>query len=225
MVEELRAVAPRPRSARWLAARFEVSARTIERDVAALQQAGTPVYAEPGRSGGYVLDRTHSLPPLNVSPAEAAAVAVGLRMLEGTPFAVAARSALQKVVAAMRAPDVAATARLADRIRVIVPDELTGVVPAAVRTALERREVLRLAYVDREGAASDRLVEPLGFLGGRRHWYLIAWCRTRTAVRDFRLDRIGRAELTGERAPAREPDLDTLDALGHELVALELPRM
>src|SRR6266567_1313952 len=98
LVEELRAVTPRPRSARWLAGRFEVSARTVERDISALQQAGVPIYAEAGRCGGYVLDKAHTLPPVNVTPAEAVAIAVGLEKLRGTPFHDAARAALRKVV-------------------------------------------------------------------------------------------------------------------------------
>jgi predicted DNA-binding transcriptional regulator YafY len=49
LVEELRAVAPRPRGTRWLAGKFEVSARTIERDISALQQSGVPVWAKVGR--------------------------------------------------------------------------------------------------------------------------------------------------------------------------------
>src|SRR5256885_7984785 len=101
MVEELRAVTPRPRSARWLARRFEVSSRTVERDIGALQEAGVPFYAEPGRLGGYVLDKAHPLPPVNVSPAEAVAIAVALEKLRGTPFHDAARSALRQVVAVM----------------------------------------------------------------------------------------------------------------------------
>jgi predicted DNA-binding transcriptional regulator YafY len=48
LVDELRAVAPRARTARQMAARFEVSVRTIERDLGALQQAGVPIYATPG---------------------------------------------------------------------------------------------------------------------------------------------------------------------------------
>ena len=58
IVEELRAVSPRPRSASWLADRFEVSRRTIERDISALQQTGVPVWAEPGRTGGRVRARS-----------------------------------------------------------------------------------------------------------------------------------------------------------------------
>src|SRR5947209_14293962 len=85
LVEELRAAAPRPRSARWLADRFEVCVRTVERDIGALQQAGVPIYAEPGRTGGYVLDKARTLPPLNVTPAEAVAIAVALEGVQGTP--------------------------------------------------------------------------------------------------------------------------------------------
>src|SRR6201995_3251921 len=90
LVEELRAVAPRPRSARWLAGRFEVSVRTVERDISALQQGGTPVYAEPGPPGGYCLDKAHTLPPVNFTADEAVAMALGLQRLDGTPFHTAA---------------------------------------------------------------------------------------------------------------------------------------
>src|SRR2546423_7993393 len=99
LVEELRAVAPRPRSARWLADRFEVSSRTVERDIGALQQAGVPIYAETGRTGGYVLDKAHSPPPVNVTPAEAARDAVAPGQLHRTPVPQAAPSAARQVVA------------------------------------------------------------------------------------------------------------------------------
>src|SRR6201981_3782668 len=56
LVEELRACAPRRCSARELASLYEVSARTIERDIGALQQAGVPIYADAGRTGVYPLD-------------------------------------------------------------------------------------------------------------------------------------------------------------------------
>jgi predicted DNA-binding transcriptional regulator YafY len=208
MVEELRAVAPRPRSATWLAGRFEICSRTVERDISALQQAGVPIYAEPGRVGGYVLDRTHSLPPVNVSADEAVAIAVGLELLRGTPFHAAARSALRKVVAVMPEREAGEAAAMASRIRLL--GEAPPDVPSAVARALADRCVLRFGYLDRTGARTEREIEPLSYIGGK-HWYLVGWCRLRQAHRAFRLDRMVSPVATGEIAPYRELDPETLD--------------
>lgn len=119
LVEELRAVAPRPRSARWLATRFEVSTRTVERDISALQQSGVPIWVSLGRTGGYALDRSRTLPPLNMTPGEAVAIAVALHRLDDTPFHAAARSALHKLLAVMPAADVTRAEDLAARIHLV----------------------------------------------------------------------------------------------------------
>src|SRR2546430_5885168 len=92
IVELLRATAPRARAARDLADRFEVSVRTIERDVSSLQQSGVPIWATPGPGGGYSVDPSMSLPPLNFSAGEATATAVassaqkfsGGRLMDGS---------------------------------------------------------------------------------------------------------------------------------------------
>ena len=119
VVEELRAAAPRPRSARQLARKYEVSTRTIERDILALQGAGVPVYAETGRLGGYVIDPAFTLPPVNFTAPEMVAIAVSLAGADETPFAYAARSALRKVLAAAPAGQLAEAAEMMDRIRLI----------------------------------------------------------------------------------------------------------
>jgi predicted DNA-binding transcriptional regulator YafY len=119
LVEELRAVAPRPRSARHLAEHYEVSTRTIERDILALQESGVPIYAESGRRGGYVIDKTLTLPPLNFTAAEMVAIAVSLAREDSTPFAAATRSALRKVLATASAAQTAEAAELMDRVRLI----------------------------------------------------------------------------------------------------------
>jgi predicted DNA-binding transcriptional regulator YafY len=121
LVEDLRASAPRPRSARQLAARYEVSSRTIERDILALQESGVPVYPEPGRRGGYAIDKTMTLPPVNFTAAEMVAIAVALARDERTPFAAATRSALRKVLAVASAAQTAEAAQLIDRVRLIGP--------------------------------------------------------------------------------------------------------
>jgi predicted DNA-binding transcriptional regulator YafY len=119
LVEELRAVAPRPRSARQLAERYEVSTRTIERDILALQESGVPIYAETGRRGGYAIDKTLTLPPLNFTAAEMVAIAVSLAREENTPFAAATRSALRKVLASASVAQTAEAGELMDRVRLI----------------------------------------------------------------------------------------------------------
>jgi predicted DNA-binding transcriptional regulator YafY len=119
LVEELRAVAPRPRSARQLAQRYEVSTRTIERDILALQESGVPIYAETGRRGGYAIDKALTLPPLNFTAAEMVAIAVSLAREENTPFAGATRSALRKVLATASAAQTAEAGELMDRVRLI----------------------------------------------------------------------------------------------------------
>jgi len=94
--EELRRAGPRGRTAARLAGWLEVSTRTIKRDVASLQQAGLPVWAQAGPGGGYVLDVAATLPPVNLTPAQA--VAVGLAAQADAPYAVDGRAALEKIL-------------------------------------------------------------------------------------------------------------------------------
>jgi predicted DNA-binding transcriptional regulator YafY len=208
LVEELRAASPRPRSARELAAGFEVSVRTVERDISALQQSGVPIYAEPGRRGGYVLDKSVSLPPLNFTPAEAVAVAVALSAASASPFALHARSALRKLVVAMPGPEEERARRLAARVHLLVEPEPYPRVSRVIEQALLHRRVLVIEYTDVKGEATRREVEPAVFVGGRGgHWYLVGWCRLRRDARIFRLDRISRAEETDEPSPEHPPEL------------------
>lgn len=54
-------------------------------------------------------------------------------------------------------------------------------------------------------------MEPLGYLGNPRHWYLLAWCRLRDGIRAFRVDRITSVTTLAERVPERELAADDLD--------------
>ena len=117
LVEELRAASPRPRTSRGLAERFEVSVRTIERDLSALQQAGVPIWATPGPGGGYTLDPDHTLAPVNFTPTEALALALAAARSGAMPWGSSARSALQKLVAAMSGDDALEARELAERVQ------------------------------------------------------------------------------------------------------------
>jgi predicted DNA-binding transcriptional regulator YafY len=229
LVEELRRARPGSRSARRLAELFEVDIRTIRRDIGALQQAGVPIYAEPGRRGGYLLDRAYTLPPLNITPREAIATAVALSAMAGTPFAAAARSALHKLVTVMAPHDLAAARSMAGRICLVEPAATPGPVEAAEQVlreaeeALWSRSVVTIEYYDRNGRLSSRSVEPIGLVGGGEHWYLVAWCRLRGGIREFRLDRVRQFARTDEVALPRLATLAGLNVgdLGTAVLRLE----
>ena len=200
VVEELRAAGPRGRTARQLAAHFEVSVRTIERDLSALGQAGVPIATRQGRAGGYTLDRSMSLPPLNFTPGEAAAVAVALSRSEHVLFARDSRSALQKIVAAMPERALEEARTTAEKVRLLVkpvpdPDaEIAEIIWRAVR----HNHLLRICYVDVGGVETERDIEPQHVVVGPNGSYLTAWCHLRSDDRVFRLDRI----IAAERMPS-----------------------
>lgn len=213
-------MAPRARSARQLAGRYEVSTRTIERDILALQESDVPIYAVTGRRGGYVIDKALTLPPLNFTAPEMVAIAVSQAGAESTPFASAMRSALRKVLAAAPAAQTAEAARLMDRVRLIGSASPAVGGPLEIEEAITARHVLLLEYRDRHDVMTCREVEPVAFAGTRAHWYLIAWCRLRDGARAFRMDRIHAAVDTGEPAPHRsygDLDVDIPDALVRRL--------
>lgn len=198
LVEELRAASPLSRTARQLAGHFEVSVRTIERDVSALGQAGVPLATKAGRTGGYTLDRSMSLPPLNFTPGEAAAVAVALSRSQHVLFARDARSALQKIVAAMPERARAEARATAGKVRLLVqpvPDPDAGIAEIIWR-AVRDNHVLRIRYIDVGGVDTEREVEPQHVVVGPNGSYLTAFCHLRGDDRVFRMDRIMWAERT-----------------------------
>lgn len=87
----------------------------------------------------------------------------------------------------------------------------TPSVPRMVADALSTRRVLRIRYGDREGAATMREIEPLGYVGTATHWYLVAWCRLRDALRAFRTDRITSVSVTAEVPTPRSLRTEDLD--------------
>lgn len=212
LVDALRAAAPEPRSTRWLAERFSVSVRTIERDTTALVQAGVPLFTVPGPDGGFALDDggEFELPPVSLTADEAVAVAVGLAQLTGSGFHEPAEAVLAKLTARFPGLVGAAAEAVANGDGADVPaaaDQFPAI-PVVVQRALAAERVLELDYVDRDGRPSHRVVEPIGVLTARDgdagpHWLLLAWCRMRHGIRGFRVDRIRRARVGTERVPAR----------------------
>lgn len=200
IAEELRTIAPRGRHSRELAEQYEVSLRTIERDLRVLRQSGVPIGRH--RRGGQSFAEP-LLPPLDFTPEEAAAVAIALAHADETPFAQATYGALRKVIVALSVGDLPVTRAFVDGVRIPERTEENLAVPRALEAAVEQSRVVRLTYADRHDRLSVREIEPVGFAAMTLHWYLVAWCRLREGPRVFRMDRIVAAEATGETSGPR----------------------
>jgi predicted DNA-binding transcriptional regulator YafY len=153
--------------------------------------------------------------PAGLTAAEIAALALSLAHLGTGTQAATAREGLRRLFAAGLAGGAAApdtgTAAGPDVDDTIVATLTTLTAPLdpacaerarVIATAITARRVLRLRYHDAQGALTDRGVEPVTCLVHRDHWYLVAWCRLREAIRAFRFDRMESIETTGTPAPA-----------------------
>ena len=186
-------------TANRLAAKLEVSPRTVYRDVRDLQLAGTPIEGEPGV--GYTLRRDLDLPPLMFTREELTALVLGARLVAawgGTENVRAARSALQRIEAVLP-PDL--RDRL-DAIQLFSPDFQ---MPPEHRDRLDLlhtgctgRRLLRITYTREDGQPSSRTLRPLALYFWSGVWTLVAWCDLRSDFRSFRLDRIRTTDLLPE---------------------------
>lgn len=182
-----------------VAAELEVSERTARRDLDALGQSGIPIYSIQGRHGGWRLlggGRT-DLSGLTASETRALFLVAGPAST-ATP---AVRSALRKLVRALPESfrdeaEAAASSLILDsqpwgspRTEQPRPPFLDDLQDAAIRGVQ-----VRLGYVDSSGAASDRIVHPLGIVAKGSSWYLVAY--TETGRRTFRMDRVSSAVST-----------------------------
>ncbi len=188
-----------------MAAHFEISVRTMYRDLAALGEAGIPIMAEAGV--GYSLVKGYHLPPVMFTAEEAGALFMGGKLVEQLTDASLRKqmeSALLKIRSVLPRERQDHLDRL-ERSTAVVGKHSVAVARMAsealipIQQALAERRVLVLDYLG--GARREltrRQVEPLGLIYYADNWHLIAHCRLRRDLRDFRSDRIRSLRLLNE---------------------------
>ncbi len=194
--ESLRRAGNRGRSAERLADEFGVSTRTIKRDLAALERAGTPLWSRPGPGGGYGLAPGASLPPVRLSPAQATALMAAVAASPDAPYADLAAASVRTIVDVLDPRTRQRAERLAGRVWVNPPATSARTVRSALEQAMADQQVVRIDYTAKSGAATSRDVEPMLFASTGNQWYMIAWCRLRDAVRWFSMESIHKATVT-----------------------------
>jgi predicted DNA-binding transcriptional regulator YafY len=213
-------------TAEQIAAHFELSVRTVYRDLAALGEAGVPIVAEAGV--GYSLMRGYHMPPVMFTADEAAALFMSGEITEqiaDESLKQSLRSAMLKVRSVLPQEKKDYLRRLKDTVGVRFRqsgDELRRDSIMPIQDAIVRRRCLAIQYnTANRGAITDRVVEPLGLVYYARQWHVIAWCRLREDVRDFRLDRIGKWEVLPETYNGHE-NFSVKDFLRESIAIQEL---
>ncbi|WP_158828010.1 helix-turn-helix transcriptional regulator [Mucilaginibacter lacusdianchii] len=197
-----------------IADRFEISLRTVYRDVKALEEAGIPVIGEAG--AGYSLADGYRLPPVMFTREEATAFITAEKLVEkltddvnGTHY----QSAMFKIRSVLRSAEKDYLAGMDNRIDVLKsrPHRRTTneIKPLqTILTAIAEKKVLRLkyfAYYRQEH--TERCVEPVGTFYLDNFWHLIAFCKARQDYRDFRFDRIMDLTVAAEHYEDKHPTL------------------
>ncbi|MCF3649892.1 helix-turn-helix transcriptional regulator [Synoicihabitans lomoniglobus] len=189
-----------------IARHFEISLRTVYRDLGALSEAGIPVAAEAGV--GYSLAKGYFLPPVAFTETEAQALSIGAMMVAkfgGADTGGSAAAALLKIQSIMPAEARERLIRLGRQVTVFGTHAVPGTEHLVVcaQTVADQR-ALRLHYRKPDGVRSQRVVEPLGVVLYQNYWYLVAWCRLRRDPRSFRLDRVEEMAPLTEHVPPRQ---------------------
>lgn len=198
--------------ANYLANKYDVSVRSVYRYVSALEEAGVPVYTVRGREGGFSVVDSYRLP----------ATFMTIKEYEKTI------DALTAIESGMPDKDLA---RAIDKLKAAVKSEYTGfdvksgnlIIDAGpwgdavgyktklktLQNSIEENKKLFIRYHDRNGAVSERTIEPHVIVFKQGLWYVFAYCELRKEFRFFKTGRIEKAELLNEKFVRR--DLDKMD--------------
>jgi len=190
-----------------IADRFEISLRTVYRDVKALMEAGVPIGSEAGK-GYFIVDGYH-LPPVMFTQDEASSMLLAGKLVDkmaDKSVRTAYESAMLKIKAVLNEAEKDHLQNLESHIEVFLRSryeskaetEFPDHFMTEIQRAVGKRQVLKIDYSSTENELTTREVEPIGIFYYSTAWHLIAWCRLRNGYRDFRADRIRNLENKGE---------------------------
>lgn len=180
-------------TAEKIAQRFDMSIRTVYRDVKALGEQGIPISFEANK--GYFLVQGYFLPPVSFNMDEANALLLVESLVNG--FADQSirshySTALTKVKAVLKTAQKEKLEKMNQHIKLQIPERLTfnyGYL-SLIQHAICEKSLMELEYKNAKEVTSKRCVEPIGLIFYAFSWHLIAWCHFRNQYRDFNLTRI-----------------------------------
>jgi predicted DNA-binding transcriptional regulator YafY len=200
-------------SAKELADRFEVSTKTIYRDMDTLSQAGVPILAHQGTTGGFEIMEQYTISRQYLSLEEISSIIAAVKGI-GTAVDDAAYANLhEKVKTLLHQPEKHQEGIRGDSL--IFDLNPWGQGPEArqkvnlFKEAIDETRMVQFSYVNMNGSETERMVEPYALLLKGNVWYLQAYCLLREQFRVFRLSRVQQLQSLADSFERRQvPSLD-----------------
>ena len=203
-----------------LAEKFNVSVRTIYRDIRALEQSGVPILTEDGK--GYTLMEGYRIPPVMFTETEANALITAEQFVlknKDASFIKEYTAAIDKIKSVLRYSTKENANLLSNRIAISQNNTLdrTSNYLSSLQLALTNFNITRIDYQKADSdEISSRAIEPFALLSTQENWLLVAWCRLRNSFRLFRLDRIRKLEVQNDKFTPHKLTLQEYFALGQK---------
>lgn len=201
--------------AQELADMFEVSLRTIYRDIDAINMAGIPVRGAPGVGGGFEIMPQYKIDRNVFSAADLSALLMGLSSLSNMMQGDELVHALAKVRSFIPADRVKDIELKVNQINIDLSPWMgnSSIQPyiEIIKTALQESRLLSFEYIAHHGNKTVRTAEPYQLVLKGSHWYMQGYCRTRTDFRLFRLSRMSNLQLQAETFTPRDYQKPQLD--------------
>ncbi len=196
-----------------LAKKYEVSIRTIYRDIRKLEDAGVPVYSIEGK--GYSMVDNYTVAPVQFSEKQANALITAQHIVnqsEDASFVTDFNEALTKIKSVFKTSIQEKSELLSDKIYVLnwQFEEFTSDALSEIQLAITNFNYVEINYQkpnDKE--ISFRKIEPCAMYSSNNKWILIAWCHLRKDLRAFRIDRIQHFRILPEKFEDRKFNIQT----------------
>jgi len=184
-----------------LAYTYNVSIRTIYRDIRTLEKSGIPIITEEGK--GYSLMEGYQLPPVMFTENEANALITAEQLIRKNKDASLVENysnAITKIRSVLRSSQKEKTNLLTQRIqfRVNSDNEKSSEYLMAIQTAITDFQLLKIVYRSLQNERTERIIEPFAIYSTQENWLLIGFCRLRKDFRAFRIDTIQKLNVQNE---------------------------
>lgn len=195
-------------SAKALAEMFEVSLRTIYRDMESINQAGIPVVSSPGLHGGFQIMPEYKLDKKLFTAADLTAILMGLGSLASMPGNeewVRTQAKVRSLLPLQQAEEIELkSSQIVIDLKPWMGNHAVTAVLPLVKKSLYEQRLLSFLYSDRKGQSTKRRIEPYRLVLKDYRWYMYGFCLDRCDFRLFKVGRMAEAEMLEERFSQRE---------------------